>query len=214
MIEIKVPSPGESITQVQLSKWLVSDGDAVEKDQEIAEIDSDKATLSVSAEEDGKIKFLVSEGDTVDVGAVIATIETGVKGEKKTQDSGSKTQDISKKVQEEVPAKKPIETEIKSNKVQENVITPVVETHLNISPLAKKLMQQNNVSESDFLNLIKSYRIGKKDVELFLSQKDKPAPATAAAAATAAVGLGGARETERKKMSTLRLKLAEKGLYR
>ena len=153
MIEIKVPSPGESITQVQLSKWLVSDGDPVEKDQEIAEIDSDKATLSVSAEEDGQIKFLVSEGDTVDVGSVIATIDTGVKGEKKIQDTGSKTQETSKKIQEEVPVKKVSETEIKSKKTQENVITPLIETQLNISPLAKKLMQQNNVSEAEFPQL-------------------------------------------------------------
>ena len=206
MIEIKVPSPGESITQVQLSKWLVSDGDSVDKDQEIAEIDSDKATLSVSAEEDGQIKFLVSEGDTVDVGAVIATIDTGVKGEKKIQDSGSKTQETIKKVQEEVTGKKVSETEIKSNKVQENVITPVVETQLNISPLARQLMQQNNVSEADFLNFLKGYRVGKRDVEFFLSQKEKPAPA----AATAASSWVGARESERKKMSTLRLKLAER----
>jgi 2-oxoglutarate dehydrogenase E2 component (dihydrolipoamide succinyltransferase) len=194
MIEIKVPSPGESITQVQLSKWLVSDGDSVEKDQEIAEIDSDKATLSVSAEEDGQIKFLVREGDTVDVGAVIATIDTGVNGEKKIQD--------------EVSVKK--EPEFKSNKVQENVITPVVETQLNISPLAKKLMQQNNISEVDFLTFLKGFRIGKKDVEFFLSQKDKPAAAAATATRTAASSWSGARETERKKMSTLRLKLAER----
>lgn len=194
MIEIKVPSPGESITQVQLSKWLVGDGDSVEKDQEIAEIDSDKATLSVSAEEDGQIKFLVREGDTVDVGAVIATIDTGVNGEKKIQD--------------EVSVKK--EPEFKSNKVQENVITPVVETQLNISPLAKKLMQQNNISEVDFLTFLKGFRIGKKDVEFFLSQKDKPAAAAATATRTAASSWSGARETERKKMSTLRLKLAER----
>ncbi len=194
MIEIKVPSPGESITQVQLSKWLVSDGDSVEKDQEIAEIDSDKATLSVSAEEDGQIKFLVREGDTVDVGAVIATIDTGVNGEKKIQD--------------EVSVKK--EPEFKSNKVQENVITPVVETQLNISPLAKKLMQQNNISEVDFLTFLKGFRIGKKDVEFFLSQKDKPAVAATTATRTADSSWSGARETERKKMSTLRLKLAER----
>lgn len=208
MIEVKVPSPGESITQVQLSKWLVSDGDSVDKDQEIAEIDSDKATLSVSAEEDGQIKFFVSEGDTVDVGAVIATIDTGVKVQKNIQDSGSKTQETIKKVQEEVPGKKVSETEIKSNKVQGNVITPVAETQLNISPLAKKLMQQNNVSEADFLNFLKGYRVGKRDVEFFLSQNDKTAPAPAAAAV--ASSWGGTRETERKKMSTLRLKLAER----
>ncbi len=79
-IEVKVPSPGESINQVQLATWLVDDKSFVEKDQEIAEIDSDKATLSISAEEDGKIEFLIEEGETVDVGAVICTIDTSSEG--------------------------------------------------------------------------------------------------------------------------------------
>lgn len=197
MIEIKVPSPGESISQVQLSKWLVSDGDTVEKDQEIAEIDSDKATLAVSAIEDGQIKFVVNEGDTVDVGAVIATIDTSVKGEKKTKEIISKIQGV-------VSVKEEPNTEIKPNNVQEKVITQAIETELNISPLAKKLMQQSNVSETEFLNFLKGYRVGKKDVEFFLSQKDKFTPAAATSS------WAGARETERKKMSTLRLKLAER----
>jgi 2-oxoglutarate dehydrogenase E2 component (dihydrolipoamide succinyltransferase) len=201
MIEIKVPSPGESITQVQLSKWLVSDGDTVEKDQEIAEIDSDKATLAVSAIEDGQIKFVVNEGDMVDVGAVIATIDISVKGEKKTKETSSKIQGV-------VSAKEKANAEIKPDKAIEKVITTAIETELNISPLAKKLMQQSNVSETEFLNFLKGYRVGKKDVEFFFSQKDKFTPAAATAAATSS--WAGARETERKKMSTLRLKLAER----
>jgi 2-oxoglutarate dehydrogenase E2 component (dihydrolipoamide succinyltransferase) len=201
MIEIKVPSPGESITQVQLSKWLVNDGDTVEKDQEIAEIDSDKATLSVSAEEDGQIKFIVSEGDTVDVGVVIATIDTSVKGEKKTQETSSKTPGI-------VSVKEEPKPEIEPDKAREKVMTPAIETELNISPLAKKLMQQNNVSETEFINFLKGYRVGKKDVEFFLSQKDKISPAAVTAASN--TSRDGTRETERKKMTTLRLKLAER----
>ena len=70
IVEIKVPSPGESITEVQIASWLVEDGSLVKKDQEIAEIDSDKATLSISAEVSGKIKLLAEEGDTVDIGTV------------------------------------------------------------------------------------------------------------------------------------------------
>ena len=85
MIEVKVPSPGESITEVQIATWLVSDGDFVEKDQEIVEIDSDKATLSVSAAEDGKIKILVEEGETIEVESVIASIDTSVKGEARSK---------------------------------------------------------------------------------------------------------------------------------
>jgi 2-oxoglutarate dehydrogenase E2 component (dihydrolipoamide succinyltransferase) len=208
MIEIKVPSPGESITQVQLARWLVSDGDIVDRDQEIAEIDSDKATLSVSAAEDGQIKFLVNEGDTVDVGAVIATINTEVKGEKKIKEPQDKIQDISIKAQVVASPKVEPKAEIKMDTVQEKVTPAVIEPELNISPLAKKLMLQNNVSETEFLNFLKGYRIGKKDVEFFLSQKDKFSPSTAIA--TAASSWVGTRETEHKKMTTLRLKLAER----
>ena len=77
MLEIKVPSPGESITQVQIASWLVEDGQLVEKDQEIVEIDSDKATFPVSAPVYGKLKITVEEGETVDVDSVIATIDGG-----------------------------------------------------------------------------------------------------------------------------------------
>ncbi|MBE0647633.1 MAG: dihydrolipoyllysine-residue succinyltransferase, partial [Bacteroidales bacterium] len=69
MIEIKVPSPGESITQVQIARWMIEDGETVEKDQEIVEIDSDKATFPVAAPESGIVTIKVPEGETVDVGA-------------------------------------------------------------------------------------------------------------------------------------------------
>jgi 2-oxoglutarate dehydrogenase E2 component (dihydrolipoamide succinyltransferase) len=75
MIEMKVPSPGESITEVQISSWLKKDGDYVEKDEELCEIDSDKATLTLNAEASGILKILVKEGETVQVGAVVCTID-------------------------------------------------------------------------------------------------------------------------------------------
>ena len=79
ILEVKVPSPGESITEVEISNWLVSDGDFVEKDQEICEIDSDKATLTISAEDSGEIKLLKEIELTIPVGEVICTINTNVK---------------------------------------------------------------------------------------------------------------------------------------
>ncbi|MFZ4411754.1 MAG: dihydrolipoyllysine-residue succinyltransferase [Bacteroidales bacterium] len=82
IIEVKVPDQGESITQVVLSGWLVTDGDVVEKDEEIAEVDSDKAILTLYATEDGKITFIASEGDTLNVGDVVCSIDTSVKAEK------------------------------------------------------------------------------------------------------------------------------------
>ena len=81
ILEMKVPSPGESITEVEIAAWLVEDGDYVEKDQPIAEVDSDKATLSITAEASGKIEILVEEGETVDVGSVVARIDTDAKVE-------------------------------------------------------------------------------------------------------------------------------------
>ena len=78
IIEIKVPSPGESITEVEIGSWLVEDGAVVAKDQEIAEVESDKATLTIVAEEGGKISLKAEEGDAVPVGHVVCTIDTSV----------------------------------------------------------------------------------------------------------------------------------------
>ena len=80
-VELKVPSPGESITEVQIAQWLKADGDYVERDEEVAEIDSDKATLSLVAEASGILKILVQAGETVAVGAVVASIECCCSGE-------------------------------------------------------------------------------------------------------------------------------------
>ncbi len=191
-IEVKVPSPGESITEVQIATWLVNDGDFVEKDQDIVEIDSDKATLSIPAPEDGQIKLLSEEGDTVEIDHVIASIDTSIKGEPKakSKEPEAKPKEVVEKKQEVVEPQKETKAE------------PVPETELNISPLAKKLMQENNVSEAEFINFMKGFRVGKKDVEFFLN-----APATATAASSS---WGGTRDTEKKKMSTLRLKLADR----
>jgi len=79
MIEIKVPSPGESISEVQISRWIKNEGDYVEKDEEIAEIDSDKATLTIAAEADGILHILAKEGETIAVGSVVCTIDTEAK---------------------------------------------------------------------------------------------------------------------------------------
>src|ERR1043165_6345395 len=86
IIEMKVPSPGESITEVVIARWLKKDGDYVEKDEEVAEVDSDKATLTINAEDSGAIKLMAAEGDTVKVGQVVFTIDNSVKGESKPKE--------------------------------------------------------------------------------------------------------------------------------
>lgn len=98
MIDIKVPSPGESITEVEIGNWLVKDGDFVEMDQELAEINSDKATLTVNAEADGVVKILFEAGAQVKVGQVIASIDENAaapskKEEKKAETNGKKTEE-------------------------------------------------------------------------------------------------------------------------
>src|SRR6188508_1254058 len=74
-VEMKVPSPGESITEVQIARWIKKDGDYVEKDEEVCEIDSDKATLTLAAEASGILKIMVQEGETVPVGTVVCSID-------------------------------------------------------------------------------------------------------------------------------------------
>lgn len=95
LIEMKVPSPGESISEVEISQWLVEDGEFVEKDQSIAEIDSDKATLELPAEGSGAIKIVVEEGVTTAVGDVVCIIDTSVKGEKRISKETEKTSKLS-----------------------------------------------------------------------------------------------------------------------
>src|ERR1700710_1447820 len=85
IVELKVPSPGESITEVIIARWVRNTGDVVEKDEVLAEIDSDKATLTLNAEEAGKIEVLAAEGDTVKVGQVIVKIDPSVKPEAKKE---------------------------------------------------------------------------------------------------------------------------------
>lgn len=182
IIEVKVPSPGESISEVQLANWLVEDGAYVEKDQEIAEIDSDKATLSISAEQSGIIRLLAGKGESIKVGSVVAKIETDGKA----------------------PADKPVK-DAASDKPVTKVEAPPIKPHL--SPLAKKLLETNFVSEQDFIGFIRHYRFSKKDVSFILEEKDKVKPAQLSVQPES---WGGSRDTERKKMTTLRLNLADR----
>jgi len=139
IIEIKVPSPGESITEVEIASWLVKDGDFVEKDQEVCDIDSDKATLTLSAEEGGKIKLIAKPETTIRVGDVICTIDTSVKGKAKKQ---------TKETTEEVSVVK------ETKETASNVGLPSVS--------AKKIMKENQINEIKGNG--KSGRITKQDV--------------------------------------------------
>ena len=143
VLEMKVPSPGESITEVEIATWLVSDGDYVEKDQIIAELDSDKATLELPAEEGGTITLKAQEGDSVDVGQVVCLIDTSKEGKtKKSSEIESKDEIVLSKIEEPISATK---SEI-------------------LSPAAKKIMSENNLNITDIKGTGKDGRITKHDV--------------------------------------------------
>jgi len=205
-IEIKVPTPGESISEVQLAAWLIEDGQQVEKDQDIVEIDSDKATLSVAAEADGKIKLLAAEGDTLAVGSVMAVIDTEAVGskpvsgkpeEKKEQSSQTKAETVVK------PAKKAT-TEISVATKEEKT-----DVDLTLSPLARKMMEEAGASEKELFDFFKTYRIGKEDVAFFIENKEKP-PISASPAVANISSWPGGRKATHQKMSMLRKKLAQR----
>ncbi|MEC7880325.1 MAG: 2-oxoglutarate dehydrogenase complex dihydrolipoyllysine-residue succinyltransferase [Bacteroidota bacterium] len=139
--EMKIPSPGESITEVEISQWLVSDGDIVSKDQTIAELDSDKATLDLPAETSGKISLKAEEGDTMSVGEVICLIDTSFASEINL-DKGNKEESTSNVVKEET---------IKSNPEE-----------VTATPLAKNIAKQAGVNLHQISS--KGEKITKEDV--------------------------------------------------
>ncbi len=120
-LEMKVPSPGESITEVEIAEWLVKDGDYVEKDQTIAEVDSDKATLELPAEEAGIITLKAEEGDVVEVGGVVCLIDTSAE---KPADFESKTEEAASETATEEPAPNPNPAPVAAPKVDVKA-TPV-----------------------------------------------------------------------------------------
>jgi len=193
LIKINIPSPGESINQVQLSALLVKNGSFVEKDMEIAEIDSDKATLPVFAKEAGIINFLASEGDTIDVGAVLCTIDTSANvSEKPSINNGF--------IEEENII---IDTNKKTENLNEKP-SSIVDKNLNISPLARLLMKENSITEDEFINQLKNIRFGKKEVQNILDNK------AAKKVEDKSLISEDSENIERKKMSSLRIKLSER----
>lgn len=190
IIDLKVPSPGESITEVVIARWIVKDGDVVEKDQELCEIDSDKATLTINAEEAGAVKILAAEGDTVKVGQVVVQIDNSVKPTAKPKEE---------KVAAKVEAKAEIKTTVVPNPL------PVANGHASghASPAAKKMMDEKNISANQLVATGKDGRVTKQDVLNAMAKGfvvKEPSIAV----------FSGTRDQERKKMTTLRKKIAER----
>ncbi len=190
-LEMKVPSPGESITEVEIAQWLVEDGDYVEKDQAIAEVDSDKATLELPAEASGIITLKAEEGDAVQVGEVVCLIDTDA--EKPGGDSSDKKEEDSKEDKDKAEAKtetpsKPSTPDQKQDDKNYASGTP--------SPAAKKILSEKDMDAKDVQGSGKNGRVTKED-----AVNAKPSMGTPG---------NGTRSESRSKMSMLRRKVAER----
>jgi 2-oxoglutarate dehydrogenase E2 component (dihydrolipoamide succinyltransferase) len=186
ILEMKVPSPGESIKEVEIATWLVKDGDYVEKDQAIAEVDSDKATLELPAEASGIITLKAEEGDAVAVGAVVCHIDTD--GVQPSVDAPA------------VVAPK-VETKVEEKKV-EVVAAPVAAALATTyasgtpSPAARKILDEKKIAPASISGSGKAGRITKEDAVNAVPSMGTPT--------------GGSRGSERTKLSMLRRKVAER----
>ena len=184
ILEMKVPSPGESITEVEIATWLVKDGDYVEKDQPIAEVDSDKATLELPAEESGTITLKAEEGEVVEVGQVVCLIDTSA-----AKPEGDSAPAATAEVKAAEPAK------VEAPKVEAKpAATYATGTP---SPAAKKILDEKGVSASQVSGSGKDGRITKQDAD-FAS-----VPAMGSTTATS-----GSRGSSTTKLSVLRRKVA------
>ncbi len=202
IVEIKVPTPGESVTEVELASWMVSDGDIVEKDQEIAEIESDKATLSLLAVEAGKISIAIEAGETVKVGSVACSIDTAFAGE-----ASAALPSATKAPEAETEAVKTATAATESSKpVSKQPETAYPDA--KVSPLARKLMEEGGLSVDEVINGLK--RISTKEVELVKALPAEQAAPTTTTTNTAFIDGRVSRDAERQKMTTLRKKLSQR----
>lgn len=183
IIEMKVPSPGESITEVEIATWLVKDGDYVEKDQPIAEVDSDKATLELPAELSGIITLKAEEGDVVQVGQVVCLIDTVAA----KPDGTTETKEVEKNVE------KVAETKVETPKPEVSIPTYASQSP---SPAAKKILDEKNIAPEQVIGSGREGRITKEDA---VQAKGVPA-----------MGISnlGTRASNTTKLSVLRRKVA------
>ena len=181
---MKVPSPGESITEVEIAEWLVSDGDYVEKDQAIAEVDSDKATLELPAEESGIITLKAEEGDAVAVGEVVCLIDTSA------EKPAGAAAEAKEEIKEEVLVEETVAAEKEAVTVKESYATGTP------SPAARKILDEKGIDPVEIQGSGKNGRITKEDALKAVPSMGSP--------------MGGSRAESRTKLSMLRRKVAER----
>ena len=150
VLEMKVPSPGESISEVEIAQWLVSDGDYIEKDQTIAEVDSDKATLDLPAEESGIITLKANEGDSIAVGDIVCLIDTAARKPKNNNDKNI-SENVNENSQQSVVQNNDVE------KIEKKSITGIA------SPSAKKILDEKGIDAHYIQGSGRDGRISKED---------------------------------------------------
>jgi 2-oxoglutarate dehydrogenase E2 component (dihydrolipoamide succinyltransferase) len=201
-LEMKVPSPGESITEVEIAQWLVEDGDYVEKDQPIAEVDSDKATLELPAEASGIITFKAEEGDAVAVGEVVCLIDTDAPKPGGGDKAEAKSKDVPAEKQKEEPSKKASSGKAEAlTQTPSKPSTPSQQQDKTYatgtpSPSAKKILDEKGVDSKSVSGSGRDGRITKEDAVQAKTSMGTPGT--------------GKRGEGRKKMSMLRRKVAER----
>ena len=177
-----VPSPGESISEVEIAQWLVKDGDYVEKDQTIAEVDSDKATLDLPAQESGTITLKAEEGDTVLVGNIVCLIDTsGKKTSKKTNEENTKIEIVKDSKKDTVV----------------NIEKDITFASGSPSPAARKILDEKGIKSEDVIGSGKNGRISKEDALKALPKVDVDS-------------ISKNRKVESSKMSLLRRKVSQR----
>jgi 2-oxoglutarate dehydrogenase E2 component (dihydrolipoamide succinyltransferase) len=191
--EIKVPSPGESISEVEIGHWLAEDGALVRKGQEIAEVESDKATLTIVADDSGKLTILAKEGDRVAVGSVACTIDTSVEVMEEKP-----VEEVKMEQPEAVPVQKDNAQPVKEhpNVQNENLSSD----NLKITAVAREMMKDHDLSVNELMSGLK--RIGKKEVEAVVGLREIPTPLFEKPISS--------REQKREKMTALRRRLSER----
>ena len=190
MLEMKVPSPGESITEVEIARWLVKTGDYVTKDQAVAEVDSDKATLELPAEASGIITLQAEEGEAVKVGQVVCLIDTKAKAPAGASSAGTSP---SQPVKQEAP----VAPKSTASAPSTAPIAPASSAKQVPSPAARKILAEREIPASAVVGTGKGGRITKEDA----LKASKPSMGTPT---------GGVRKEVRTKMSMLRRKVAER----
>lgn len=191
-LEIKIPSPGESITEVELASWFVEDGALVTKNQEVGEIESEKATLPLIAEQSGQIKILVKEGETVNVGDLVASIDTSVEVPDKP--------DTENRESPETPSESVKESASKKNTGPEKAEKPASSSFeaVKSTPVAREMMEKESLSVDDIIKGLK--KITANDVKQVMQASSRIPEQKVVAT----------RDEDRKKVSQLRKKISER----